>query len=39
MYSSGMRARLGFALAMEMHPDVFLVEKTFGRELPNIVRL
>jgi lipopolysaccharide transport system ATP-binding protein len=29
-YSSGMRARLGFAVAMEMHPDVLLVDETLG---------
>jgi lipopolysaccharide transport system ATP-binding protein len=29
-YSSGMRARLGFAVAMEMHPDVLLVDEVLG---------
>jgi lipopolysaccharide transport system ATP-binding protein len=29
-YSSGMRARLGFAVAMEMHPDVLLIDETLG---------
>jgi lipopolysaccharide transport system ATP-binding protein len=29
-YSSGMRARLGFAVAMEMSPDVLLVDETLG---------
>ncbi len=29
-YSSGMRARLGFAVAMEMSPDVLLVDEVLG---------
>jgi lipopolysaccharide transport system ATP-binding protein len=29
-YSSGMRARLGFAVAMEMNPDVLLVDEILG---------
>jgi lipopolysaccharide transport system ATP-binding protein len=29
-YSSGMRARLGFAVAMEMTPDVLLVDEVLG---------
>jgi lipopolysaccharide transport system ATP-binding protein len=29
-YSSGMRARLGFAVAMEMNPDILLVDEILG---------
>lgn len=29
-YSDGMRARLGFALALELAPDVFLVDEVLG---------
>ena len=29
-YSSGMRARLGFAVAMEMCPDVLLIDEVLG---------
>lgn len=29
-YSSGMRARLGFAVAMEMRPGVLLIDEVFG---------
>ena len=31
-YSSGMKARLGFAVAMEMSPDVLLVNEVLGVE-------
>lgn len=29
-YSTGMRARLGFAVAMEMEPDIMLIDETLG---------
>ncbi len=29
-YSTGMRARLGFAVALEMHADVMLIDETLG---------
>ncbi len=29
-YSTGMRSRLGFAVAMEMQPDVMLIDETLG---------
>ncbi len=29
-YSSGMRARLGFAVALEMNPDVLLIDEVLG---------
>lgn len=29
-YSTGMKARLGFAVAMEMEPDIMLIDETLG---------